>query len=197
VWFGEERFRARLAAPIVFVLLSVPIDSYLRSPIILALGLFLAASAFTPVLKTLSHRVPDGLVRQGSRLRIAAAVWLVCTIPVLVFEHRQLDQREQAWTDEWQTIGVWAGENTPVNAVFMNPVVKANIPPYTDEEVGGLGCDIQLYCTQACLGWLQEGRSRHVVAVLLLCLASPSERSEFAGHAPGETRLRSKKRPCL
>ena len=39
--------------------------------------------------------------------------------------------------DEWQTIGVWAGENTPVNAVFMNPVVKANIPPYTDEEVGG------------------------------------------------------------
>ena len=136
-WFGEERFRARLAAPIVFVLLSVPIDSYLRSPIILALGLFLAASAFTPVLKTLSHRVPDGLVRQGRRLRIAAAVWLVCTIPVLMFEHRQVDQLVQAWTDEWQMIGVWARENTPVDAIFMNPVVKANIPPYTEEEVGG------------------------------------------------------------
>jgi hypothetical protein len=136
-WFGEERFRARIAAPVVFVLLSVPTDSYLRSPAILALGLFLAASAFTPVLKILSSRVPDGLMRQGSRLRIAAAVWMVSSVPVLVFEHRQVDQREQAWTDEWQTIGVWARENTPVNAVFMNPVVKANIPPYTDEEVGG------------------------------------------------------------
>ena len=120
------------------MLLSVPTDSYLRSPIILALGLFLAASAFTPVLKTLSRRVPDGLVRQGSRLRIAAAVWLVCTIPVLMFKHRQVDQLVQAWTDEWQMIGVWARENTPVDAIFMNPVVKANIPPYTDEEVGGL-----------------------------------------------------------
>ena len=49
-----------------------------------------------------------------------------------------MDQLVQAWTDEWQMIGVWARENTPVDAIFMNPVVKANIPPYTEEEVGGL-----------------------------------------------------------
>ena len=55
---------------------------------------------------------------------------------------------EQAWIDEWQTIGVWARENTPSNAIFMIPVVRANQPPYTDEEVGGASDAIFDYTAQ-------------------------------------------------
>ncbi|MGO8846972.1 MAG: hypothetical protein ACLQFI_16890 [Methylocella sp.] len=153
-WFGEDRIRATVAAPILVVALTIPTDDSLRYPFILAVGLFLLVSAFTQHIETLSRHASGILGRQGSKVRIAVTMWFVCIISILVIEHRLKNQEDQAWINEWQTIGAWARANTPANAIFMTPIVSyIHRAKFTDKEVGGMADEIFEYASHR-TGWV-------------------------------------------
>ncbi len=125
-WFGEDRVKATVIAPILVVALTVPTDGALRFPIILALGLCLLGTALAPRIGALFPRI-SGIPGMGrGRLQIAMAAWLLCIISVLALTNHHKNQNDQAWIDEWWTIGAWARKSTPVTAVFETPVVSFN-----------------------------------------------------------------------
>jgi hypothetical protein len=137
-WFDENPVKRAFAAPSLILLLAAPVDDA-PSParILAALGVLLAILAVTPPLSRFLRRIaPSSITTWQSKLRIAAAVGLVCVIPVAILQHQIKNRRQQAWIDEWRRIGEWARASTPLDATFMVPVVNWNFPKnYSGEQL--------------------------------------------------------------
>ena len=125
--FDSDKRAAALAAPVLIILLALPVDGRLRYPALALLAVAMLAAAFTPLLRI----APLMLVTQERKLRFAAIAFVLFAIPALAIANGLKNNNLQDWANEWSALGAWARQATPQNAAFL-------IPPATFKSESGL-----------------------------------------------------------
>ena len=110
---SDEMLIEKFLAVVTMLLLCVNRHSFMVVPSILFVALWLAGKRW----------VPTTIMESGIRFDYIAMVCLLIIWPYPVWWQAAQNRHETEWVSEWSAVGQWARLNTPIDAMFLVPIV--------------------------------------------------------------------------
>ncbi len=116
-WQSEDPVLSLLLAPLIVLLLCMPISMGSPQPVVN----FLLAAAVIAVFWLRPLGLPAWLIGLGRKPAYAMAALVLIGFGVVSIKHAAGNARDKAWIGEWSQIGDWARTSTPQDSKFLLP----------------------------------------------------------------------------
>jgi hypothetical protein len=134
-WFSEKAIQSNILAPVLVLVMCVPVKMTTLQPALHATAAFLIIAAAQ--FHATRQFIPEWLCQPTIRLRVWVSVIVVGSF-TLVGGVRALNNfHEGQWLAEWRSVGQWARSNTSTEDVFLVPTWNlrgAQSPQGTEEN---------------------------------------------------------------
>jgi hypothetical protein len=129
-WFSDKPLENSVFAPVLVLLLCIPIKMTTVQPVLHAGAAFLLIAA--SLSSAVHQKIPDQLSDPKLRLRVLACVILIAGFTVATVRNTVSAAHAERWLSEWKALAQWARSNTAPSDVFLLPTWNFQGSPSLD-----------------------------------------------------------------